>query len=357
MVSRADSPPCATISEFRSDMRRLPVYLLIDCSESMAGAAIDAVNVAVTNMVRDLLKRPHALETVAISLIAFAGRAKQVVPLTALDLFKVPPLSVSPGTSLGRALDLLASCIETEVVKNTKDRKGDWRPLVFLFTDGQPTDDWRSTAKRLKTLNSPRIANIYAIGCGEDVDFSVLTEITDIVFKVKDMDVELIRKTFVWITASVQNASTSAAAGITELPALPADYDEALKMVTKEECVPLKEPHQVFIHARCSKTKDTYLMRYLRKSDRGQYTAVAAHKLEGGGMDAYTSPPAVNSAQLNGVPDCPYCGNPSAAVCGFCGGIMCFNQKQSAPPVCPHCGNRQEGGFITGDFGVRQSVG
>lgn len=338
-------------------MRRLPVYLLIDCSESMAGPAIDAVNVAVANMVRDLLKQPHALETVAISLIAFAGRARQVVPLIALDLFKVPPLSVSPGTSLGRALDLLTSCIETEVVKTTRDRKGDWRPLVFLFTDGQPTDDWRSAVKRLKSLNSPRIANIYAIGCGEDTDFSVLTEITDIVFKVKDMDAEPIRKAFVWITASVQNASTGVAAGMTELPALPADYDEALKIVTKEECVPLKEPHQVFIHARCSKTKGVYLMRYLRKSDQGRYTAVAAHKLEGSGMDAYTSPPAVNSAQLSGVPDCPYCGNPSAAVCGNCHGVMCFNPELTEPPVCPHCGSRQEGGFVTGDFDVRQSAG
>lgn len=145
-------------------MWRLPVYLLIDCSESMAGPAIAAVNTAVANMVRDLLRQPHALETVAISLIAFAGRAREVVPLVALELFRVPPLHIGPGASLGGALDLLVSCIDTEVVKTTRERKGDWRPLVFLFTDGQPTDDWRGAVKRLKTLNSPRIANIYAIG-------------------------------------------------------------------------------------------------------------------------------------------------------------------------------------------------
>lgn len=185
----------------------------------------------------------------------------------------------------------------------------------------------------------------------------MLTEITDIVFKVKDMDAEPIRKAFVWITASVQSASTGIATGMTELPALPADYNEASKMVTKQDCVPLKEPRQVFILARCSKTAGDYLMRYSRQSDQGRYIAVAAHKLEGGGMDAYTSPPAVNSGQLSGVPDCPYCGNPSAAVCGSCHGVMCFNPELTEPPVCPHCGGKQKGGFVTVDFDARQSAG
>ena len=59
--------------------------------------------------------------------------------------------------------------------------KGDYRPLVFLLTYGQPTDDYRPAATAIRAANNPKIANIYAIGCGPDVDTGMLREITDIV--------------------------------------------------------------------------------------------------------------------------------------------------------------------------------
>lgn len=335
-------------------MRRLPVYLLIDCSESMAGPAIDSVNTAVQGMVRDLRGTPHALETVALGVIAFSGDVRLVVPLTPIELFQLPPLTIRPGTSLGRALDMLASCVSTDVVRTTRDRKGDWRPLVFLFTDGQPTDDWRGAAERLKGLRTPRIANLYAIGCGDDVDFSVLYEITDIVFKTSGADAEAIRKAFVWITASVQSASLGVADGVEQLPKL--DDDCALKEVPKGDCLPEGEPRQLFLHAKCSTTKGDYLMRFVREQEEGPYVAMAAHKLPGYDAEFGAKLPPVRSERLVGVPACPYCENGSAAVCG-CGGVMCINMKKPDGMVCPHCGTEQQGCFTTGNFDVRQSAG
>jgi uncharacterized protein YegL len=335
-------------------MRRLPVYLLIDCSESMAGSAIETVDTAIRNMVQDLRSTPHALETVTIGVIAFSGDARLLVPLTPIDLFQMPPLTIRPGTSLGRALDMLVSCIRADVVKTTAERKGDWRPLVFLFTDGQPTDDWRGAVERLEGLTSPRIANIYAIGCGDDVDFSILHEMTDIVFKTPAADAEAIRKAFVWITSSVQSASTGVAEGTCRLPEL-AD-GSGLKQVPKCEYVPDREPRQVFIHARCSRSREDYLMRFVRTEDGGPYVATAAHKLAAGETVFGVRLPSVQSDRLAGVPACPYCGNPGAAVCG-CGGAMCIDMRKPEGVVCPHCGTEQQGGFTTGNFDVRQSAG
>ena len=330
-------------------MRRLPVYLLIDCSESMAGAAIDDVNKALQCMVRDLRAMPQALDTVAMSLIAFSSDARVVVPLTPIELFQLPAMTIRPGTSLGRALDLLSACASIDVVRTTKDRKGDWRPLVFLFTDGQPTDDWRGAVDRLKALTSPRIANIYAIGSGVDVDYSALHEITDIVLKAED-----ISKAFVWITASVQSASVGITEGMDRLPQLGAD--SALKEVPKGEYVPETEPRQVFVNARCSKSKGDYLMRFVRDQQGGPYMAAASHKLEGADAGFGAKLPPMQSARLAGVPACPYCSNRSAAVCG-CGGAMCIDMNKPEGVICPHCGTEQKGGFTSGNFDIRQSQG
>lgn len=335
-------------------MRRLPVYLLIDCSESMVGTAIETTNTAIRNMVQDLRSIPHALETVAMGVIAFSGDARLLVPLTPIDMFQLPALTVRPGTGLGRALDMLVSCIGMDVVKTTDDCMGDWRPLIFLFTDGQPTDDWRGAVRRLKALTSPRIANIYAIGCGNDVDFSVLHEITDIVFKTPSNDAESIRRAFVWMTASVQSASTGLTDETGQLPKL--DESFGLKEVAKGSYVIENEPRQVFIHAKCSQSREDYLMRFVRAEGEETYFATAAHKLTESEVGSGVRLPTVSSAHLAGVPACPYCGNASAAVCG-CGGAMCIDVQKPVGVICPHCRTELRGGFTMGEFDIRQSAG
>ena len=193
--------------------RRLPIYLVLDCSESMAGSAIEEVSRGVDTLVSALLADPLAVETAYVSLITFSKYAKQIVPLTEIVHFQMPKLSVRTGTAYGAALQLLLMCLQREVVKTTPTTKGDYKPLVFLMTDGQPTDEWEAAADALRTANDPKIANIYAIGCGPDVDMEALRRITNIVLTMPDMSPETFRKTFVWLSASIQSANAKMAEG------------------------------------------------------------------------------------------------------------------------------------------------
>ena len=57
-------------------MRRLPIYFLIDVSESMVGEPITQVEKGMRNIIQELRTDPYALETVFVSVIVFAGKAK-----------------------------------------------------------------------------------------------------------------------------------------------------------------------------------------------------------------------------------------------------------------------------------------
>ncbi|MBQ3447385.1 MAG: VWA domain-containing protein, partial [Synergistaceae bacterium] len=73
-------------------VRRLPVYLLLDCSGSMMGAPIEAVKQGITTLLSELKGDPQALETAYLSVITFESTARQVVPLTELIQFQAPSI-------------------------------------------------------------------------------------------------------------------------------------------------------------------------------------------------------------------------------------------------------------------------
>ena len=115
-------------------MRRLPVYFLVDVSESMVGAPIQQVQDGMRMIVQELRTDPYALETAYISVIAFAGKAKCVSPLTELYKFYPPTFPIGGGTSLGNALEFLMEDMDKTLVRTTTEQKGDWKPIVFSFS-------------------------------------------------------------------------------------------------------------------------------------------------------------------------------------------------------------------------------
>ena len=184
-------------------MRRLPVYLLIDVSGSMMGEPITAVENGVTMLVSALRNEPQALETAYLSVITFDDIAKQDVPLTDLMSFQMPRMVASGATYLGAALELLALKLDTEVKKTTFEEKGDWKPLVFLMTDGQPNDDWKKGADEVKK----RKPTIVACAAGFDANTKILKQITKNVVQLGSTSANDIAAFFKWVTASISSGS------------------------------------------------------------------------------------------------------------------------------------------------------
>lgn len=198
-------------------MRRLPVYLLLDTSGSMSGDPIEAVKNGVQVLISTLRQDPYALETAYLSVITFDTTARQVVPLTELATFQTPLIAATGTTAMGDALSLLAERIEAEVGKSTADTKGDWKPLIFMMTDGSPTDDWKRGLDRLRKV---RTGLIVACAAGQSADTTVLKQITEVVVQLDTADSNTIKAFFKWVSASISTGSQKVDAGQKEVVGL-----------------------------------------------------------------------------------------------------------------------------------------
>lgn len=211
------------MTEVSAGMRRLPVYLVLDCSGSMSGEPIEAVRMGLRALLSDLQQDPQALETIWLSVITFESSARQVVPLTEIGAFQEPTLQAGGSTAFGDALTLLAKCIDKEVRKTTATQKGDWKPLVFIMTDGQPTDSWERSADDIK---KKKPGNIIACAAGPGADGNMLKRVTEVVIQLKDTTPGTLGAFMKWVTASVTTTSQSVAQkgeAAINLPALPQD--------------------------------------------------------------------------------------------------------------------------------------
>jgi uncharacterized protein YegL len=187
-------------------IRRLPIYLLLDCSSSMIGAPIEQVRQGLRALLDDLTTEPMAIETVYLSVITFHSTAQQLMPLTELLQFKEPQIQANGATALGAALCLLKDCLDKEVCQGSEYQKCDWKPLVFLMTDGMPTDSWETAADEIKKR---KMANLVAFAAGSGADIDNLKRITDIVLKSDELSPGALKAFFQWMSQSILRTNKS----------------------------------------------------------------------------------------------------------------------------------------------------
>lgn len=208
-------------------MRRLPVYILIDTSGSMHGEPIESVKVGLEAMISSLRQDPYALETVNISIITFDRAVKQILPLTPLDMLQLPEITTpdSGPTHTGQALKMLCESVDREVHLSTPDRKGDWMPLLFIMTDGKPSDI-QLYNEMIPEVAKRHFAGIVACAAGMKAKTEPLKQLTKDVFTLDTLDSTSFKKFFKWMsdTIGVGNRSIGATDDLV-LPPPPAEVN------------------------------------------------------------------------------------------------------------------------------------
>lgn len=206
-LSRMSQISLASVS---SAGRRLPVYLLLDCSESMAGPYLESVRHGLTAFKNDVLDFEPAAATVHVGIITFASRARLVtgedlVPIRALT---PPPMEARGTTHLGGALRMLQDCIARQVRRKSSSGGplADFRPLVFILTDGEPSDEdvWPRAREDVQYMVDRREISVVTVGCGPGINLDNMREIAigDSFFMMEDSS-KSFRMFFQWVASSV----------------------------------------------------------------------------------------------------------------------------------------------------------
>ena len=320
-------------------MRRLPIFLVLDVSESMAGAPLDELEKGVQMLSKTLTNDPMALETAYLSIIAFAGKAKVLTPLTSILDFIPPTLSIGAGTNLSSALECLMKEIDTKVKKNTPTAKGDWKPLIFILTDGTPNDNYLPAVNRWKAQYGKY--TVLAVLMGEHSDATALKTLTDNVIVFKEATPESFSSFFRWVSSSVQTSSKELGVqektSIEDTKQLRVNFDADLLA----ETIPTKNKIEYFVlPVRCQSTKKPYIMRYVKKAGSRLYVLDGAYPVDEGYFElsgVEESNKRISEEMLDGkVAPCPYCENTMLGQSG-CGKWLCLNPSNLNRVKCPWC--------------------
>lgn len=337
-------------------MRRLPIYFLIDVSESMVGTPIEQVQDGMASIVNELRTDPYALETAFLSVIAFAGRAKMLSPLQELYKFYPPKFPIGGGTALGAALDFLMDEMDRSLQKTTMEVKGDWKPIIFLFTDGNPTDDVAAAFNRWNA-HYRRHCNLIVISIGDNVNTQLMGMISDHVLRLNETTPQAFKAFFKWVTASIKTTSVSVSDCSDDEVKLASMEGINLEKVDVGKSCKVDE-NFVVLMGKCQTTKSPYLIKYAKRIQKSDYMSeilkseqfVSFYKLVGAYpiqeemykelSGAVTLQKRINTQELLGRPTCPCCGNQFGVVICECGNIFCVGESMRSQ--CPWCGMEGE---------------
>lgn len=156
--------------------RPLHFFWMVDCSGSMYGEKIGAVNHAIQSTIPEMRDtasdNPNA--QLLIRTLKFSTGASWVTSTPVpIDEFDWEDLDAEGVTDLGKAFDLLSAQL---TIPPMTDRA--LPPVIVLLSDGCPTDNYKDALNNLKHLPWGKKAVKIAISIGQDADDEVLADFT-----------------------------------------------------------------------------------------------------------------------------------------------------------------------------------
>jgi len=169
------SNPLETVEIAR---RQMTLFFIVDTSGSMNGEKIAAVNTAIREVLPEIaeISSENADAQIKVACLQFASDVQWLFRPTDVEGMTWTDLYAEGMTSLGSAFEELDSKLSRKEFLDSPT--GNFAPVLFLMSDGQPTDEYRSALDSLRENRWFQVALRAAIAIGDDADKNVLAEFT-----------------------------------------------------------------------------------------------------------------------------------------------------------------------------------
>jgi len=157
------------------------VFFVIDTSDAMSGEKIRVVNSAIKEMIEQfkIINSDNLCAEIGVAILAFSSGARWLTPNGPMkpENYSWSDLDAGGKRDIGEAFRML----EEKLHRSSgfmQRANSSCKPIIFLMTDGEPTDVYKTHLARLQNNWWFKASNKVALAIGDEVNNHVLMEFT-----------------------------------------------------------------------------------------------------------------------------------------------------------------------------------
>lgn len=157
--------------------KSLVIFFLIDTSGSMKGTKMGELNTAMEELMPEIRRVGEADTDVKVAVLTFATHLAWMYPEPiSIEEFEWSRLSPAGITNMGAAFEELAIRLSRNSFLSSPSLS--FAPVIFLMTDGYPSDDYKRGLKKLNENSWYKHGLKVALGIGKEANDDMLAEFT-----------------------------------------------------------------------------------------------------------------------------------------------------------------------------------
>ncbi|MDY7524633.1 vWA domain-containing protein [Sphingomonas sp. 10B4] len=202
---------------------RCACVLLLDVSGSMNGVSLIALNAGLQQFAKDVRADSLAARRVDLAAVTFGDSVNVVAEFGSAQHFYPQPLTAKGSTPMGEAINVSLDLMANRQQQYRSAGITPYRGVIFLVTDGKPTDSWERAARRIEEGERRKSFSFFAVGV-DDADIDTLAKISvSAPVMLRETDFAAM---FRWLSSSLSAVSRSSTGQTVNLtnPAGPAGW-------------------------------------------------------------------------------------------------------------------------------------